>query len=98
MELDYTIVCWDADLRIENGKWSCYNISGGGWQNSKQESALIERKNGYRVLLTRARKGMVIFVPKGDLSEPLEDETRNPEYYDEIYDYLLECGSMSIDK
>ena len=98
LELDYTIVCWDADLRIENGKWSCYNISGGGWQNSKQESALIERKNGYRVLLTRARKGMVIFVPKGDLSEPLEDETRNPDYYDEIYDYLLECGSMSIDK
>lgn len=98
LELDYTVVCWDADLRIENGKWSCYNISGGGWQNSKQESALVERKNGYRVLLTRARKGMVIFIPKGDLSKPLEDETRNPEYYDGIYDYLLSCGSISIDE
>mgnify|MGYP002819651458 CR=1 FL=1 len=98
LELDYTVVCWDADLRIEDGIWSCYNISGRGWQNSKQESALIERKNGYRVLLTRARKGMVIFVPRGDLSEPLEDETRDPEYYDGIYEYLLSCGSISIDE
>jgi hypothetical protein len=98
LELDYTIVCWDADLRIENSKWSCYNISGGGWQKSRQEPALIERKNGYRVLLTRARKGMILFVPKGDLSMPIEDETRNPDYYDGIYDYLLECGSISIDK
>jgi hypothetical protein len=98
LELDHTIVCWDADLRIENSKWSCYNISGGGWQKSRQESALIERKNGYRVLLTRARKGMILFVPKGDLSMPIEDETRNPDYYDGIYDYLLECGSISIDK
>ena len=96
--MDYTVVCWDADLRIEDEKWSCYNISGSGWQNSKQDSALIERKNGYRVLLTRARKGMVIFVPRGDLSKPLEDETRDPEYYDGIYEYLLSCGSISIDE
>ena len=57
----------------------------------------MERKNGYRVLLTRARKGMVIFVPEGDKSNPLEDLTRNPEYYDGIFNYLVKCGAMSID-
>ena len=81
---------------MENGHATTFPVA--GWQNSKQESALVERKNGYRVLLTRARKGMVIFVPKGDLSKPLEDETRNPEYYDDIYNYLLSCGSISIDE
>ena len=97
LELDYTIVCWDADLRIDEDIWSCYNISGGKWQNQRKESSLVERKNGYRVLLTRARKGMVIFVPEGDKSNPLEDQTRNPEYYDGIYNYLVKCGAMSID-
>jgi len=97
LELDYTIVCWDADLRIDKDIWSCYNISGGKWQNQRKESSLVERKNGYRVLLTRARKGMVIFVPEGDKSNPLEDQTRNPEYYDGIYNYLVKCGAMSID-
>ena len=97
LELDYTIVCWDADLRIENSGWSCYNISGGKWQNQKIPSALVERKNGYRVLLTRARKGMMLFVPEGDKSNPLEDQTRNPEYYDSIFNYLLDCGAVSID-
>ena len=97
LELDYTIVCWDADLRIDDSIWSCYNISGGKWQNQRLQSSLIERKNGYRVLLTRARKGMIIFVPEGDNSIPLEDLTRNPEYYDGIYNYLVECGAVSID-
>ena len=97
LELDYTIVCWDADLRIDEDIWSCYNISGGKWQNQRKESSLVERKNGYRVLLTRARKGMIIFVPEGDKSNPLEDQTRNPEYYDGIYNYLVKCGAMSID-
>ena len=59
-------------------------------------TALEERKNGYRVLLTRARKGMVIFVPEGDLE--LGDLTRKPEFYDGIYDYLSECGAMELPK
>jgi len=97
LELDYTILCWDADFRIENGKWACYNISGGKWQKQRSEDALQERKNGYRVLLTRARKGMVIFVPKGDLSDPIRDETRQPEFYDSIFDFLTTCGAKILD-
>jgi hypothetical protein len=97
LELDYTILCWDADLRIENGAWTCYNISGGNWQKQKKAEALQERKNGYRVLLTRARKGMVIFVPKGDLSDPIRDETRSPEFYNSIFDFLVECGAKILD-
>ena len=96
LELDYTILCWDADFRIENGEWVCYNISGGKWQKQRSAEALQERKNGYRVLLTRARKGMVIFVPKGDRSDPIRDETRQPEFYDSVYDYLLECGAKEL--
>ena len=96
LELDYTIVCWDADLRVEEEKWSCYNISGAGWTKSKQASALQERKNGYRVLLTRARKGMIIFVPRGDISVPTIDKTRKPEFYDSIYDYLVLCGAKPL--
>ena len=97
LELDYTIVCWDADLRIEDSKWSCYNTSGGGWQNSNDPLDLIKRKNGYRVLLTRARKGMIIFVPQGDLSDPIQDPTRDPKFYDDIYNYLIKCGAQKKD-
>jgi hypothetical protein len=97
LELDYTILCWDADFRIENGEWACYNISGGKWQKQKSADALQERKNGYRVLLTRARKGMVIFVPKGDLSNPIRDQTRQPEFYDSVFNFLTECGAKILD-
>lgn len=93
LELDYTIVCWDADLRRAEGGWSAHKISGAGWQRDK---ALDMAKNGYRVLLTRARKGMIIFVPCGDDSG--EDETRSPEFYDGIAEYLMECGAQPIDE
>ena len=49
-------------------------------------------KNAYRVLLTRARQGLVIFVPEGDL----DDETRRPEYYDGTYEYLKSLGLREI--
>lgn len=97
LELDYTILCWDVDFRLESGEWSCYNMSGGTWQRQKSNDALQERKNGYRVLLTRARKGMVIFIPKGDLSNPIRDRTREPEFYDSIFNYLTECGAKILD-
>jgi DUF2075 family protein len=99
LELDYTIVCWDADLRRENERWVCYDLSGSKWNKMTKETdgvntALQERKNGYRVLLTRARKGMVIFVPKGDLE--FDDLTRNPEFYNGIYEYLTSCGAKEL--
>jgi hypothetical protein len=104
LELDYCIVCWDADLRRENNAWKSYKISGSDWNEDrlpskkrKEEGAkklqidpLEIAKNGYRVILTRARKGMIIFVPQGDLTGL--DTTRRPAYYDSVADYLIKCG------
>ncbi len=88
LELDYTVVCWDADLRRGEDGWAAWKISGSGWQRDK---ALGVAKNSYRVLLTRARKGMIVFVPRGDDSG--EDETRDPRFYDEVAAHLLACGA-----
>lgn len=93
LELDYSIVCWDADLRRENGKWAAYKLSGSDW---KKDSLLEVAKNGYRVILTRARKGMVIFVPSGDSSG--QDATRAVEYYDGIWNFLLACGATELEE
>lgn len=93
LELDYTIVCWDADLRRESGEWRAWKISGSRWQRDK---ALVAAKNSYRVLLTRARKGMIIFVPRGDWTG--EDDTRSRVFYDDISSYLVECGAQQINE
>lgn len=84
LELDWVLVGWDADFRRENGKWACYSFKGTSWNNTNAERAAY-LKNAYRVLLTRARQGMVIFVPPGD---PNDAATRNPEWYDGIYETL----------
>jgi hypothetical protein len=87
LELDYTVVCWDGDLRRSAEGWRAWKMSGSSWQKDKELNIAI---NGYRVLLTRARKGMIVFIPRGDLSG--EDETRPPAMYDDIANYLLRCG------
>ena len=92
LELDYCIACWDADLRREQDKWAAYKLSGSDWQRDR----LLEvAKNGYRVVLTRARKGMVIFVPLGDPSG--EDATRDVSFYDGIFSHLEACGARRLD-
>ena len=88
LELDYTVVCWDADFRRAKGGWEAWKIRGSRWQRDK---ALTVAKNSYRVLLTRARKGMILFVPLGD--ETGEDETRDPKFYEGIATHLLACGA-----
>ena len=92
LELDYSVVAWDADFRMEKGKWSYNNFVGSRWNKVASEDKKLYMKNAYRVLLTRARQGMVIFVPKGSV----EDITRRPEYYDGIYDYLKNTGLAEI--
>jgi hypothetical protein len=87
LELDYTVVCWDGDLRRNVTGWQAWKMSGSNWQKDKD---LNVARNGYRVLLTRARKGMIIFVPKGDMSG--EDATRDSSMYDDIANYLVQCG------
>jgi hypothetical protein len=91
LELDFCVVCWDADLRQESGKWSSYKLSGSKWQ---KDALLDVAKNSYRVLLTRARKGMIIFVPLGDLTG--DDETRLPAFYDGIWNFLISCGAKEL--
>ena len=106
LELDYTCLLWDADMRCENRKWHYYKYNGHTqWneQNKDTESQQELRKymlNAYRVLLTRARMGMVICVPSGNAHKTnsgfWEDSTRLPEYYDGTYQYLKSIGIEEI--
>ena len=106
LELDYTCLLWDADMRCENGKWRFFTFNGNtrwnevtGDSESKQEK-LKYMLNAYRVLLTRARAGMIICVPEGNPNKTStgfwEDSTRLPEYYDGTYYYLKSIGIEEI--
>ena len=88
LELDYSIMAWDANFRFENGGWGYYNFNGSKWQNIHSENKKIYLKNSYRVLLTRARQGMIIYVPEGSET----DLTRKTEYYDGVFNYLKDIG------
>lgn len=91
LEIDYSVVCWDADLRRVNETWEYYSFKGTKWNKRNKKEQQRYLLNAYRVLLTRARQGMVIFVPEGE--EPELDATRNKEYYNGIYNYLINnCG------
>lgn len=97
LELDWAVVCWDADLRRKNDhEWDYYNFRGSKWQHRKKEEQKRYLVNAYRVLLTRARQGMILFVPKGD--DPENDPTRNHEFYDAVYEYLKICGIEDYSK
>ncbi len=92
LELDWTGVCWDADFRRERNEWGLYAFKGTRWQDVNDHYRRVYLANTYRVLLTRARQGMVIFVPRGDE----RDYTRPPSYYDETYKFLSSCGIGQI--
>jgi DUF2075 family protein len=88
LELDWACVVWDADLRYDQNDWDYKSFVGNKWQRIKLAHRQMYLKNAYRVLLTRARQGMVIVIPPGDIADP----TRDPSFYDPIYDYLKEIG------
>jgi len=88
LELDWACVTWDGDLRCRNNDWSYHDFRGTRWVNIANEDNRNYLRNAYRVLLTRARQGMVIFVPAGDRRDP----TRAPEFYDSTFEYLREAG------
>ena len=106
LELDYTCLLWDADMRYENGEWQYYRFNGKDkWNEVKPDSESKQDKikymmNAYRVLLTRARAGMVICVPEGNKHKTAngfwEDNTRLPEFYDGTYRYLKGLGLEEI--
>jgi DUF2075 family protein len=92
LELDWACVAWDADFRFSPSGWSHHSFCGNRWNNINKEERKQYLKNAYRVLLTRARQGMVLVVPEGDP----EDHTRSGRYYDGTYHYLKEIGFAEI--
>lgn len=92
LELDWTVVCWDANLRFIEDHFEYYSFTGSKWIKVNKAENILYLKNAYRVLLTRARQGMIIFIPEG--SE--DDVTRHPSHYDGLYNYLKEIGIQVI--
>lgn len=94
LEVDWACVSWDADLRFEGRGWSYHDFRGTKWQKVHKPENRNYLRNAYRVLLTRARQGMVIFVPPGDV----RDHTRPPSYYDATFEYLVEVGIPVLER
>ena len=94
LEIDYSILAWDADLRRSGEGFDYFKFRGTRWNhvNNMQQQKYL--KNAYRVLMTRARQGMIIFVPSG--TDPEDDPTRDSAFYDDIYKYLRSCGIKEL--
>ena len=88
LEVDWACVGWDADFRFGRNGWGHHRFKGRKWERVNTEERQQYLKNAYRVLLTRARQGMVIFVPPGSAADP----TRNPKFYDATAEYLEGIG------
>lgn len=88
LELDWVGVVWDADLRHQDNGWQHHSFVGNRWLNIHKADRQLYLKNAYRVLLTRARQGMVIVVPEGCEQDP----TRDSAFYDGTFRYLRSIG------
>lgn len=92
LELDWACVVWDADFRFASQSWDHWSFVGSRWQKIRKADRQLYQKNAYRVLLTRARQGMVLVVPHGST----EDHTRDPTFYDATYNYLRAVGVPAL--
>jgi hypothetical protein len=92
LELEWAGVTWDADLRSRSTGWGHHDFRGSRWTNINRAEGRRYLLNAYRVLLTRARQGMVVFVPPGNRHDP----TRLPEFYDETFAYLRNLGMETL--
>ena len=92
LELDWACVTWDADFRHSPQGWEHWSFCGDRWRHIHKPDRRQYLKNAYRVLLTRARQGMVIAVPPGDPRDP----TRSPEFYDPTFEYLKSVGLPAL--
>lgn len=88
LEIDWAGVCWDGSLRKIKEGWDYFNFVGSNYQKRKRIDSQKYLLNSFRVLLTRARQGLIIFIPKGNNS----DHTRLTKFYDPTYEYLIDCG------
>jgi len=91
LELDWACLCWDANFRRGDG-WETLRFRGSRWESINDPAAQAYLANSYRVLLTRARQGLVVFVPEGSD----DDVTRFPQQYEGIYGFLRACGFASL--
>ena len=92
LELDWTCLVWDGDFRYTPHGWDHNAFRGSRWNKIRNKEAQSYQLNAYRVLMTRARQGMVICVPEGNPTDP----TRLPEFYDGTYQYLKTIGIEEI--
>jgi hypothetical protein len=92
LELDWVCVTWDGDFRFNGSGWNYHDFRGDRWLNIANADNRMYLRNAYRVLLTRARQGMVVFVPPGDPRDP----TRLPSFYDPTFSYLKDLGLPEI--
>jgi DUF2075 family protein len=92
LEVDWACVTWDADFRYAPAGWEHWSFVGNRWNAIRKAERKSYQKNAYRVLLTRARQGMVVVIPSGDSDDP----TRKPEYYDSTFAYLKDIGFQII--
>jgi hypothetical protein len=92
LELDWACVTWDGDFRHTPGGWEHWSFCGDRWNRIRKAERQTYLKNAYRVLLTRARQGMVIVVPAGDSGDP----TRDPSYYDSTFRFLADVGFRTL--
>lgn len=93
LELDWSCVCWDANMRRTAEGWSVHLFKGTSWQRVGDEARMRYIANAYRVLLTRARQGMIVYVPRGDEA----DVTRPRKSYDDVFNFLTACGFAAFD-
>ncbi|MDF2188396.1 DUF2075 domain-containing protein [Paraflavitalea sp. CAU 1676] len=92
LEIDYACLAWDINFHFEDGKWNCQTFEGTKWKRINSEIDKSYLRNAYRVLMTRARQGLVIFIPHGNKT----DHTRPIELYDSIFKFLRSCGVAEI--
>ena len=92
LEIDWVCLAWDINYYFKNGKWNCQYFSGTKWQNIHNENDKTYLQNAYRVLLTRARQGLIIFIPNGDEL----DHTRPKALYDTTFNYFKSCGIPTL--
>lgn len=92
LEIDYVCLAWDINFYFNNDEWNYQSFEGTKWKSINSETDRSYLRNSYRVLMTRARQGLIIFLPYGDDL----DSTRPKELYDNTYKFLCECGIQTI--
>lgn len=89
LELDWVGLCWGEDFLWNGSQWEVRKFNNKIWKPQKNPSKAAFVKNGYRVLLTRARQRLAIYVPCASLN----DATRMGSSLETTAAWLLHCGA-----